>query len=438
MTRRSVVSPLLTALGVVGVVILGAYTIERTYIAGGLKLDPFATGYALLVLLYVASRFGVALLYRPGPDRGFEPNVAVVVPAFNEEAAIEATVDAILALDYPEAKLEVVVIDDGSTDGTGFVISQLARENPRVRAILFPENRGKRAAMAAGIRTTSAEILAFVDSDSVLEPDALHVLVQDFADRDVGAVAGHADVLNEEESFVARMQAVRYFVAFRVFKAAESVFGAVSCCSGCFSAYRREAILPSLGDWENQMFLGRSSTFGDDRSLTNFVLLEWRVVYQARAISRTIVPTTCSAFVRQQARWKRSWTRESLVVARFFWRKHPAAVLPMYASIVLPLLAPFSVLRALLWQPLVTVVDAPLVYLCGLATGALLYGLYFELRARRGDGLWLFGILFGFFYVGVLVWQTYYAICTSRTAKWGTRAASAPAPSLVAEPALAA
>ena len=426
MARRSI-SPLLTPLGIVGMAALAAFTFDRTYAAGGLNFDPFATAYACVVLLYVASRFGVALLYRPGCDRGFEPNVAVVVPAFNEEAAIEATVTAILALDYSAEKLEVVVIDDGSTDGTGLVISRLARENPRVHPILFPQNRGKRAAMAAGIRATSAEILAFVDSDSVLEPDALYVLVQDFADGDVGAVAGHADVLNERESFVARMQAVRYFVAFRVYKAAESVFGAVSCCSGCFSAYRREAILPSLDDWENQMFLGLPSTFGDDRSLTNFVLLDWRVLYQARAVSKTIVPTTCSGFVRQQARWKRSWTRESLVVARFFWRKHPAAVLPMYLSIVLPLLAPVTVLRALLWRPFVDVADAPLVYFCGLATGALLYGLYFELRSRRGDAMWLFGFLFAFFYVGVLVWQTYYAICTSRTAKWGTRGSAAPA-----------
>jgi hyaluronan synthase len=425
---RRFISPLLTLLGIVGMAALAAYTFDRTYVAGGLTFDPFATGYAIVVLLYVASRFGVALLYRPGGDRDFEPNVAVVVPAFNEEAAIEATVDAILALDYPEEKLEVVVIDDGSSDGTGLVVSRLAQENPRVRAILFPQNRGKRAAMAAGIRSTSAEILAFVDSDSVLEPDALRILVQDFADARVGAVAGHADVLNERESFVARMQAVRYFVAFRVYKAAESVFGAVSCCSGCFSAYRREAILPSLDDWENQMFLGRPSTFGDDRSLTNFVLLDWRVVYQARAVSRTIVPTTCSAFVRQQARWKRSWTRESLVVARFFWRKHPAAVLPMYLSIALPLLAPISMVRVLLWRPFDHAPDAPLIYFCGLATGALLYGLYFELRSRRGDGMWLFGFLFAFFYVGVLVWQTYYAICTSRTAKWGTRTVTVPAP----------
>ena len=86
------------------------------------------------------------------------------------------------------------------------------------------------------------------------------------------------------------MQAVRYFVAFRVCKAAESIFGAVTCCSGCFSAYRREAIAPVLERWENQRFLGRPATYGDDRSLTNFVLRKWKVTYDELARSRTIVP----------------------------------------------------------------------------------------------------------------------------------------------------
>ena len=82
------------------------------------------------------------------------------------------------------------------------------------------------------------------------------------------------------------MQAVRYFVAFKVVKAAESVFSAVTCCSGCFSAYRREAILPHLDWWEHQTFLGRPSTFGDDRSLTNCVLRTGRSA-TSRTPSRT-------------------------------------------------------------------------------------------------------------------------------------------------------
>jgi hyaluronan synthase len=52
----------------------------------------------------------------------------------------------------------------------------------------------------------------------------------------------------------------------------------------------------------------------------------------------------------------------------------------------------------------------------------------FHLRSRRSDALWLFGVAFAFFYIVVLVWQTYYAVCTSRTAKWGTRGAVQPAP----------
>ena len=216
-----------------------------------------------------------------------------------------------------------------------------------MRVIDFPENRGKRAAMAAGIRASVAEVIVFVDSDSVVEPDALRRLVQPLADRRVGAVCGHADVLNLRESWLTRMQAVRYFVAFRVVKAAESVFNAVTCCSGCFSAYRREAILPRMEWWENQTFLGIESTFGDDRSLTNCVLRDWRIVYEKDAVSHTIVPSTFRAFVKQQTRWKRSWTRESLLVGRFIWRKHPVAAFFTYLSIILPLIAPAAAIRAI-------------------------------------------------------------------------------------------
>ena len=226
----------------------------------------------------------------------------------------------------------------------------------------FPENRGKRAAMAAGIRATAAETIVFVDSDSVVEPDALRLLVQPLADPRVGAVCGHADVLNVRETWLTRMQAVRYFVAFRVVKAAESVFNAVTCCSGCFSAYRREAIMPRLEWWEGQTFLGVESTFGDDRSLTNCVLRDWRIVYEKNAVSHTIVPTTFRAFVKQQTRWKRSWTRESLMVSRFIWRKHPVAAAFTYLSIVLPLIAPVAAMHSIAWGPLVHDSTLPLIY----------------------------------------------------------------------------
>jgi hyaluronan synthase len=388
--------------------------------------DPYFGVYSVVVCVFILSRFGFSLFYRPAPDPSvpLEPTVAVVMPAFNEEDAVAASIRSLLAVDYPAEKLEIVVVNDGSTDNTIHEIRAVAEGNPVVRVIEFAENRGKRAAMAAGIRATRAAVIAFVDSDSSLEPDALRRIVRGFADPRVGAIAGHADVQNARETWITRMQAVRYFVAFRVCKAAESIFGAVTCCSGCFSAYRREAIGPVLERWEGQRFLGRPATYGDDRSLTNFVLRSWKVHYDETARSVTIVPAHFRVFLRQQLRWKRSWTRESLIVGRFIWRKSPLASLWAYLGIVLPLLAPIVAVRAVLWLPLVSGAGAPFIYLIGIYAMALVYGLYFGLKHGRYDTLWIFGVMFVFFYITFLLWQTYWAILTSRNSTWGTRGAA--------------
>ena len=158
-----------------------------------------------------------------------------------------------------------------------------AAPSGRVQVIDFPENRGKRAAMAAGIRATDAEIVAFVDSDSVLEPDALRMpragLRRPEGRRGVRprGRAQHARDVAHPDAGGALLRGLHASC-----KAAESVFSAVTCCSGCFSAYRREAILPHLEWWESQTFLGVESTFGDDRSLTNCVLRDWKVRYEEK------------------------------------------------------------------------------------------------------------------------------------------------------------
>jgi hyaluronan synthase len=415
-TLRSIAA-LYLALIIVGVVVYKAAFIHMLFI------DPFFAAYGLLVSGYIVSRFGISLFYRSGKPHGLEPHVAIVMPAFNEEDAIADSLRSLLALDYPADKLQIVAVNDGSSDATLRELNKVADQaDGRVRVIDFPENRGKRAAMAAGIRVTDAEIVAFVDSDSVLEEDAMRILVQAFHEPTVGAVCGHADVLNVRATWLTRMQAVRYFVAFKVIKAAESVFNAVTCCSGCFSAYRREAIMPHLDWWETQTFLGVESTFGDDRSLTNCVLRKWKVRYEDKAVSHTIVPETFRQFMKQQTRWKRSWTRESLIVGTFIWRKNPIAALATYISVILPLVAPIAALRALVWQPIMHGTGPPVVYILGIYALALVYGLYFSIRQRRYDTLWLAGILFVFFYLAFMLWQTYYAILTSRTASWGTRA----------------
>ena len=155
------------------------------------------------------------------------------------------------------------------------------------------------------------------------------------------------------------------------------------------------------------------------------MLRNWKVKYEARAISHTIVPSTYRQFMRQQLRWKRSWTRESLLVGRFVWRKHPLAALAVYVGMVLPLLAPISALRAIAFHPLFGGHEAPFLYLVGIYSMALVYSLYYAVRRRDYGPLWLFGVAFVFFYLVFLIWQTYYAILTSRSSSWGTRPSTA-------------
>ena len=151
-----------------------------------IKVDSFelsaVTGvYTILISTYVLSRFLLSAFYRPPRDVGLEPAVAIVVPAFNEGEAVARTIHSRLALDYPADKIEVVVINDGSTDDTWENMVRAAAEYPAgaVRCVDLGSNQGKRAAMAAGIRATSAEILVFVDSDSMPAPRAVRHLVQD-------------------------------------------------------------------------------------------------------------------------------------------------------------------------------------------------------------------------------------------------------------------
>jgi hyaluronan synthase len=385
--------------------------------------DPIFAGYSIAVVLYVLGRFVGALFYRPVPDIGYRPSVSIIVPAFNEEDGIEGTIESCLAADYSAELVEVIVVNDGSTDRTWERILAAKARWPRVYAVDLGRNHGKRAAMAEGMRRAKGEILCFVDSDSYLAHDAVVAIVQPFADFRVGGVVGHAYVRNAATNWMTKMQQVRYYSAFRVIKSMESLLsGTVTCASGCCAAYRTSAVLPLLEDWEFQRFLGRPATFGDDRALTNRVLTRWRVVYQDTARAETVVPDRLRTFFRQQLRWKKSWLRESIYVVRSFWRKNPVAAVFTYASIAFPFMAPFVVLHAAA-GPLFGGTGSGLwFYLIGTYAMALLYSLYYAFK--RQDGMWHHGMTFVALYMAVLVFQTYWGILTMRDTRWGTRAST--------------
>ncbi len=380
--------------------------------------QPWINAYSLAVGLFILSRFILAAFYTAPPDVGFLPTAAVIVAARNEEEAIGKTIARIYAEGYPRDRLEVIVVNDGSTDGTFKEMRLAQARHPTLTVVNFEQNKGKRHGMAVGALLARAEFLIYVDSDSFLMPGSIRKVLQGLADPTVAAVAGHTDVENVAVNALTRMQDVRYFVSYRVMKAAESVFGAVSCCPGCFSAYRKACVLNVLDRWLHQRFLGRYCTYGDDRSLTNFLLRDYRVLYDDEALATTIVPERWSHYIRQQARWKRSWIRELFFAGRWFWRKHPIAAVSWYAMTLLPLLAPLVMLHALLVGPLLSG-RPPVFYIGGVLLVTLLWSFYY--LEKTGRRHWWAGFLFTLTYIFFFAWQGYYSLFTVRMTKWGTR-----------------
>jgi hyaluronan synthase len=355
----------------------------------------------------------------------------VIIPCFNEENWIKRTIHSCINQDYPVDKLEVIVVDDHSNDNSVERIKEAIEEikaadtergsyqvDTRIRYIVQPFNKGKRDAMALGAVEAKHELLVFVDSDSFLDPFAVRNIVQPFKDKEMGGVSGRTDVANTYTNALTRMQSVRYYIAFRVMKAAESYFDSVTCLSGPLSCYRRDLVLKYADAWLNQKFLGQKATFGDDRSMTNFILRHNRTAYQDSAICATIVPHSYTMFLKQQMRWKRSWLRESLIAARYIWKKEPFMSLSFYMGLLVPIAAPVIVLYNLIYVPVMHRVF-PVTFVVGMMLMALLMSMA-QLFLRRSS-TWIFGMWFCLYYEAVLLWQMPVAWFTFWKSTWGTR-----------------
>ncbi len=237
-------------------------------------LPALGAAYALLMLLFQVIRTVLWACYRPYPlTQGPLPSLTVIIPAYNEGAMVAQAINSVAAADYPADRLEIICVDDGSTDDTWDHIARAGKRLPHLlKTIRFPVNRGKKEALYAGFTRAGGEILITLDSDSIIEKDALrHVVAPLLAEPQMGAVAGNVKVFNRHQSLMGKMQAVR-FVNLDYLRASQSLYRAVVCTPGSLSAYRREALLPILGDWRCQTFLGAPCHHSEDRALTNFVL----------------------------------------------------------------------------------------------------------------------------------------------------------------------
>jgi hyaluronan synthase/N-acetylglucosaminyltransferase len=357
----------------------------------------------------------------PNDKKRRSKRVSVIVPVYNEDPAIlKACLDSIYNQAYGD--LEIIIVDDGSKNRD--VLNKRVYRHlggGRYRVILPDKQQGKRHAQRLGFDCATGDYIVTVDSDTILRsPDAITNILKRFKRPEVAAVTGDVRVENKDVNLLTRLIAYRYWTAFHQERAAQSFFYVLMCCSGPFSAYRRDVIEDVKERYTSQMFLGALCTFGDDRHLTNLVLEEGHMVtFDNRAIAYTYVPEHVAGYLKQQVRWNKSFYREMLWTLKAFRKHHWYLMYDLIMQFILPFLLLFA-LGATAYQALVTHhLSILLQYglsIAGIGLIRAFYGIY-----RTHDTGFLLFVVYGFMHVCLLLPTRLYALCTMRETGWGTR-----------------
>lgn len=358
------------------------------------------------------------------------PTCTVIVPAYNEGKQVWDTLLSLANSDYPQEKLQLLAIDDGSKDDTWYWMQQ-AKERLGDRLAIYQQaqNKGKRHALYRGFKLATGEVFVTVDSDSIVKPDTLRNLVSPFtANENCGAVAGNVQVLNNAKAMIPRMLNVSFVLSFEFVRSAQSVLGSVLCTPGALAAYRRKAVLACLPEWINQTFMGQPSDIGEDRAMTNMILKQgYHVLFQRNSYVLTNVPEKYSGLYKMFIRWERSNVRENINMAKFVFKnfrkdsKVGARLLFFNQFLDIFTAYPFTILM------MVFIITHPILFLSSTLLSILILSsfsvLFYARRYNASESIWAYS--YSILYTFGLFWITPYAIATANRRGWLTRGLSA-------------
>lgn len=382
--------------------------------------------------------------------KAFPDSPVVVLPrlpsadALHEDSEEEIKETAVEMNEKAETDLGVKAAPDekyASVD-TGFDDSTTARESSSSaenilydkKHILLPTDtqavcylqphRGKRHAMYTAFRVlmeAGCDAVMSTDSDTRFDPQALIELEQAlYWHSDIGASAGDVRIWNATDSVLSFMSSLRYWMAFNIERAAQSFNRCVTCVSGPMGLYRSTALQEVLDEWIAQRFLGMECTYGDDRHLTNRVLLKGhRVVYTDLAFCETETPTEFLRWFKQQTRWSKSFYRELLWNARSIHKHSPWMAAELFYQGVYPFVLLFSIFY-ILWAHAPFVLAVWLVSLMAIACIKTVYSLLVARSLR-----FLAFPLYSVYYLIGLVPAKLWALVSLWDVGWGTSARSA-------------
>jgi cellulose synthase/poly-beta-1,6-N-acetylglucosamine synthase-like glycosyltransferase len=337
----------------------------------------------LAVVLFVNRYIGGFLLRALRGNRWDEtiddyvPTVTVVIPLFNEGAAIKETLESVLDSDYPADKLRVVCVDDCSPDDSHEQACEVAARNDRLTVIRNPINVGKRSSINDVVRQSQSEIIITVDSDVIVDRSAIRELVRRFTSPRIAAVGGWVDVRNKHDNWLTRMQVVKYWYAYYVVKNIERAFRRVMSVSGCLAAYRRSVLVELAPILEGRAILGVPIKYGEDRFLTRqIVKAGYLTMVTLEARCRTFVPATLAGYFSQQLRWRRSNVVDYSGGCSHVWRLNPLLAINYFSMAVVLVVYPIGIYKALAAHVFLPAVLAHFTILT-------LYGVYYRWRVRK-------------------------------------------------------
>lgn len=423
-----------------------SYTVFRGI---GLK-DPFIL-YASLMIVDSLIMLIVGWFFYKNPSKADAGNelVSILIPVYNQKNMISIVVDAIANSTYKN--IEIIAVNDGSTDGTKEILDDMAKKYPTLR-VFHKKNEGKRKANFLGFSKSKGKFVIFIDSDSIVDHLAIEELMRSFnAQPDVGALVGHVKAWNSKKILITKLQDAWYDFEFNILKSTQSTLSNVLVCSGCFAGYRREAIEKFIplwnqekiswkdadakkyfkeNPWKNKFLakisiklLGWAARFDDseDITLTSQTLVDWKTKYVASSIVYTDVPENMKGFIKQQLRWRKGWIRSSFFVSTFIWKKNPLISVMFYFFLLTLLPSPFILLTMIFYAPLVLQeYYIPLVFFAGLIGLGFVHGLDYKLRDPNTSN-WKFRPMMNFLLAFVLPWLSFPALLTIRKSQWFTR-----------------
>ena len=307
--------------------------------------------HSILISILAIAGYLKSRNFRKGAG-GYLPKVSVIIPAFNEEKVIAKTIRSIIGQNYKN--LEIIVVDDGSTDDTGAEIQKFAKGGQVID--LWQVNQGKAAALNKGISRAAGEIIVIVDADTQLLPYSIGNLALRFNDTEVGAVCGNVKVGNIT-SILTALQEIDYRMAINLERRAFDFLNSIFVVPGAIGAWRKKAV-QEAGYFSN-------ITLTEDAELGMKIRkLGYKIVYEPDAVGLTEAPISIDKLIRQRFRWtfgilQTLWLHKAVIFNRRYGI-FGLVVIPYFVFVQIPtmMIAPLVEIAAI---PLAIFISAKLV-----------------------------------------------------------------------------